>query len=86
MKKQIIELSIDVSGNVRTIYSDKALELYEALGSYTVKRVSHVEPHITGKGWTVDLRPVEGPLINRVYRHRSAALKAEEKWIKQNHL
>ena len=89
MKKQTIELSIDVEGNVRTIYTDEALELYEALGSYTVKRASHVEPHISGKGWTVDLRPVGGPILPktpRPYRHRSAALKAEETWIRKYHL
>ena len=84
MPTSIIELSIDVNGNVRTIYSDEALELYKALGSYTVKRASHVEPQ--DNGWTVDLTPVGGPAPGRIYRHRSAALKAEEQWLRKYHL
>lgn len=84
MLKQIIELSIDSNGNVRSIYTDEALELYEALGSYTVTRASNVEPQ--SNGWTVDLTPVGGPGPMRIYRHRSTALKAEEQWLKKYHL
>ena len=84
MSKQIIELSIDVKGNVRAIYQDEALEIYDAIGDRTVNRASKVEPE--GDQWTVDLRPIGGPFLFQRFKERQEALAAEEKWIRANRL
>lgn len=79
--EQIIELSIDVDGNVRAIYQDEALDIYQAIGDPQVKRASQVEPHPDG-GWQVDLRPIGGPLGPTSYHTRALALAVEEMWIR----
>lgn len=85
MREQTIELSIDAKGNVKAIYQDEALDIYQALGTPQVKRAGHVEPHPAG-GWQVDLRPIGGSLDPTPYFTRALALAVEEMWIKHTML
>jgi hypothetical protein len=73
-----MELVIGPTGEVRCVYSEE-LEL-AALGELTIRRASHVEPDDQGQWWA-DLAPVEGPKLGPFDR-RSAALVAEQAWLK----
>lgn len=86
-------------GVVQFIYDDALIPLVQRLGGshHDIQRASHVEPHPTGTGWIVDLRPVGGciyglsgtsttlspPDIERVsgWSLREAALAFERGWL-----
>ena len=70
-----MRLVIDPSGKARGIYTDALRDVYEALGSMTVRRASHVEPGEDGL-WYADLSPVNGPVLGP-FRLRQEALEAE---------
>jgi len=67
---------------VRFIYNDDLLKAMKELGSVDIKRASHVEPNSNGN-WTVDLTPVNGPIIEN-YQRRDEALKSEVDWLLKN--
>lgn len=77
-----MELLVETSGNVRTIYSEQ-FDL-RCLGMLSIRRGSHVEP--TGSGqWTADLAPVGGPVLGP-FDQRSEALVAEVEWLQAHWL
>jgi hypothetical protein len=65
-------------GAVRFVYDD-ALRSLLALGQPTIRRASHVEPTRDGQ-WTVDLGPMDGPVLGP-FETRAAALGAERAWL-----
>jgi len=72
-------VSIDQSGDVKFVHDD---EIFQAIGvGGVIERASHVEPE--GDQWTVDLTPVNGPVV-RGFSKRSVALAWEKKWIEEN--
>jgi hypothetical protein len=75
-----MQLCITPTGRVRCLYAE-TLDL-DAIGRPTFRRASHVEPNDCG-AWTADLSPVGGPVLGP-YRHRSAALSAEARWIEEH--
>ena len=77
-----MNLVITQTGQVRTVY-DETIDLSK-LGQLEIRRGSHVEPTTEGK-WTVDLSPVDGPILGPCDR-RSEALKAEHQWLVENWL
>lgn len=77
-----MELLITPEATIRCLY-DETLEL-TALGQLQIQRGSHVEPTADGQ-WTVDLSPVNGPLLGPFPR-RSEALAAEVTWLEQHWL
>lgn len=75
------EIQIVVSGDrVRFIHQDDIAETMQ-VGESTTRRASHVEP--SQDGWTVDLRPVNGPVLGSFAR-RDHALRAEAEWLREN--
>jgi hypothetical protein len=82
-KAQRIEFSFDDDGTVRAIYDDSLHSLLQK-GEVKIKRASHVEP--CGDKWMVDLSPIGGPRLKRLYELRDEALQAEVDWIKTNWL
>lgn len=73
-------------GVVVAVYSEDPLAeaLLRAVGGPGVtRRASHVEPAEDGSGWTADLTPVGGPVLEG-YARRSEALKAEVAWLDEN--
>ena len=77
-----MHLVIDARGTVRAIYSEE-IHL-RTLGRPAIARASHVEPTPDGR-WTVDLRPVVGPVLGP-FGHRSEALEAERAWLEAHWL
>lgn len=77
-----IELRIEASGKVRTIYSEQ-LDV-RPLGRVSIRRGSHVEPTASGQ-WTADLGPVAGPVLGP-FDHRSQAIAAEIRWLQSHWL
>ena len=77
-----MHLVIDARGGVRAVYGE-LIDL-AALGRPAIVRASHVEPTPDGR-WTVDLRPVVGPVLGP-FGHRSEALEAEREWLEANWL
>lgn len=77
---ETIELTIDGSGRVSAIWDDALADLAE-LGECRVKRASHIE--WDGTGWSADLSPVGGPVLES-YRRRRDALAAEHDWLLAN--
>ena len=75
-----IELTIDNDGLVSAIWNDALADLTE-LGECRVERASHIE--WDGSGWSVDLSPVGGPVLNG-FRRRRDALAAEHDWLINN--
>lgn len=64
-------------GNARCVY-DEAIDV-STIGHISIARGSHVEPDHEGQ-WTVDLHPVNGPLLGP-FDTRSEALAAEVAWL-----
>jgi hypothetical protein len=77
-----MELLVETSGTVRTIYSEQ-LDV-RCLGKISIRRGSHVEPTASGQ-WTADLAPVGGPVLGP-FDHRSEALAAEVAWLQTHWL
>jgi hypothetical protein len=75
-----IELTIDTDGLVSAIWDDALADLVQ-LGECRVERASLVE--WDGTGWSADLSPVDGPVLESVPR-REDALAAEKDWLKRN--
>lgn len=71
-------LVVNDDGTLVAVYGDDLLEII-AEGDATVTRASHVEPAIGG-GWTADLAPAGGPLLEG-FSTRAAALAAEVAWL-----
>ena len=74
------DLFIDAAGSARGLYGE--LIDADAIGSCSIARASHVEPH-PGGGWTADLSPSGGPLLGP-FPLRSDALTAEADWLTRN--
>lgn len=77
-----MELIITPVGDVRCLY-DESLNL-NALGTFDIRRGSHIEPDSTGQ-WFADLSPVGGPRLGPFPR-RSDALCAEAAWLREHWL
>lgn len=77
-----MELVVAPSGLGKCVYGE-AIDL-SAVGELTIRRGSHVEPNPDG-GWSVDLAPVDGPILGP-FRLRSEALQAEIAWLHRNWL
>ena len=60
------------------VYDDEIADVLPRLGTYAVRRASHVEP--CGNGWTADMKPMGGPVLGP-YHLRSQALAAEREWL-----
>lgn len=60
MKEHTIKITPD---GIEFIYDDELVPLLD-IGSATITRASHVEPHPTKGGWIADMRPSGGPLID----------------------
>lgn len=60
-------------GDVRFVYSDRAMEALSCLGPAIVRRASHVEPDLVG--WVADMGPVGGQ--SAAFRRRADALAWE---------
>ena len=76
-----MRILIGADGSARGIYADALRDVYEALGTLTVRRASHVEPGPDGL-WYADLSPVGGPVLGP-YRLRQEALDAEVEALKE---
>lgn len=76
-----MQIIIEPNGTLRCVYSEE-IELNE-LGEVQIQRGSHVEP--SPDGWTVDLSPVNGPVL-APFRQRSEALRAELQWLNEHWL
>jgi hypothetical protein len=50
-------------GLIAFVYSDQMHAALDAIGPSHISRVSHVEPHPTKPGWTVDMSPVESGYV-----------------------
>ena len=76
------ELSIKITpdGTMSFIYDDRLADLCEQ-GESVTRRASYVEP--SGKGWTADLAPVNGPVLGP-FKLRQEALAAECQWLEEN--
>lgn len=72
------DIYIEPDGQVRFVHSDDAASLFEEHVGLATQRASHVEPD--GKEWTVDLRPVGGP-VWRGFSTKRQALEAEVNWL-----
>lgn len=75
-----MKIIVSPQGVLRSIYSDDLTVIFEAVGTPTTRRASHVEPSIDGDGWVADLSPVGGPKLGP-FAHRSTALEAESQWL-----
>lgn len=68
----------------QTVYDDALADVLPRLGTYEVKRASHVEPHPDG-GWIADMRPSGGPVLlapnGAPFALRAHALDAERAWL-----
>lgn len=82
-----MKVQFEVDGRVKFIYDDTLAKIAEEVGTLTVKRASHVEPVMTGKGvqWEADMSPVGGPKLG-LYSTRELALQAETVWLETNGL
>lgn len=81
-RKRIL-MSIEDDGTAVAIYSDDIRPLLKK-GEAEIIRASHVEPE--GDKWRVDLTPIGGPVLDRLYELRQDALDAEVEWIENNYL
>lgn len=70
---------VDQKGTISFIYSDELRYLLDE-GISTIKRVSHVEPAETGRGWTADMGPVNGPMLGP-FETRQEALDREVEYL-----
>jgi hypothetical protein len=76
---------VTAGGEIRFVWDDELAPLLE-LGTATVERASHVEPHeIAGEGgrtvvWRADMRPIGGPMLGP-FLLRKNALAAERRWL-----
>lgn len=77
-----MQIVITPDGHVRCLY-DEALPL-TTFGRLQIQRGAHVEP-VDGGLWTVDLSPVNGPLLGP-FISRSVALAAEVDWLNRHWL
>ena len=66
---------------IRYVYTDGRKSITG--GARVVVRASHVEPD--GDRWAADLGPSGGPVL-RGFRSRSAALRAEVRWLHSHNL
>jgi hypothetical protein len=73
-------IQIDNKGQVTAVYDDELRPVFDALGTATIKRASHVEPDDKGMWWA-DL--VDGPIFGPFIR-RADALAAEVAWLEVN--
>lgn len=76
------ELFINLGGDARGLYGE--LIDPSSIGTCTIARASHVEPHPSG-GWTADLSPSDGPTLGP-FPLRSDALAAEVDWLTRHRL
>ncbi len=72
-------LHVAQDGTTRCLYGE-AIDL-AALGQLEIRRVSHVEPDVSGR-WRADLSPVGGPGLGP-FDARSQAVAAEAAWIEE---
>ena len=72
-----MQIVIKPSGIFIGIYSDSFD--YSEFGRPQIRRASHVEPTDNGR-WTVDMTPVDGPVLGP-FDKRSEALDAEIEWL-----
>ena len=79
-KQQEYSIAIAPNGDMSFIYDDKLADLCEQ-GESVTRRASYVEP--SGKGWTADLAPVNGPVLGP-FKLRQEALDAERCWLEEN--
>ena len=77
-----MDLIVDRAGQVRCVYGE-SIDL-AALGRTEIARAGHVDPTPDGR-WTVDLRPVVGPVLGP-FGHRSEALEVERAWLEAHWL
>jgi hypothetical protein len=81
------EIFILPDGTVKFLYYDELKPLLSIGTGTTVRRVSHVDPEITGDGlkWFADLSPMDGPKLGP-FETRQLAIDAEIKWWSANQL
>lgn len=60
MSEHVIKIQ---DGNAEFVYDDDLAPVAEAMGTATVTRASHVEPHPSRPGWLADMRPSGGPVL-----------------------
>lgn len=77
-----MDLLINSTGGIRCVY-DESIDL-SSIGQLSIRRGSHVEPTPNGQ-WTVDLSPVNGPMLGP-FATRSDALTAEVTWLRDHWL
>lgn len=65
-------------GDILAIYDDSLVAMFGEAEKVTTRRASHVEPD--GDGWSADLSPVGGPLLNG-FKTRKEALDAEVRYL-----
>lgn len=75
---------IDADGDFRMLYDDADIDIAKALGEFTIKRASHVEPTPDGE-WIADMAPVGGPILGP-HPTRTKALAAERLWLQEENL
>ena len=75
-------IRFDDHGVMHAVYADDLAPVFQAIGTVTVRRVSHVEP-AAGGGWTADMSPVAGPVLGP-YALRAEALEAERQWLSEH--
>lgn len=82
MSKQNKLLKLVVkNGSILAIYDDSLVAMFGEAERVTTRRASHVEPD--GEGWSADLSPVGGPILNG-FTTRKAALDAEVRYLDQH--
>lgn len=74
---QEFQIGVNSKGDLTFIYSDE-ISFLKALGTFSVKRASHVEPTEDGK-WTASM--VDGPVLGP-FDLRGDALSAEVEYLK----
>jgi hypothetical protein len=76
-----IELFIDTSGNIKTIYEDEIVPVLATIGRVKTARASRVEPRAVG--WNVTIRTTVGKYYYNIgnFTTRSEALARERRWL-----
>ena len=75
-----MKITFEVDGRIKFIYDDTLAEVASEVGVLSIKRASHVEPDLAGRGWVADMAPVGGPCLGP-FLTRGGALAAEREWL-----